>query len=129
MIQDLSEAVFQDLTLFAYSKNKESCSINFSVKSAALRIFKQPDKKRDTCLANVYVDAECRLSILLGSPILLKSLEVDIRNPVLTISENLQIHKLFRQASPTRRSSEPSDASKKARLRRYMLRLPRKVST
>ncbi|XP_028967447.1 protein KIAA0100 [Galendromus occidentalis] len=124
----LVHTTFKELTLFAYAKNKESCSINFSVKSAALRIFKQPDKKRDTCLANAYVDAECRLSILLGSPFLLKSLEVDIRNPVLTISENLQIHKIFRQASPTRRSSEPADDSKRARLRRHMLRLPRKVN-
>ncbi|XP_022666195.1 protein KIAA0100-like isoform X2 [Varroa jacobsoni] len=140
----LVHTTFKELTLNAYSKGKEACALTASVSSAALRIFHQPpDRKRDTCLANACVDAECRLSILLSQPVVLKSLEVDIRNPVLTISENLQLHKMLnnlgdwggRRASSTDASgldggtlNEESQLSRRGRLRGFMLRLPRKVN-
>lgn len=69
--------------------------------------------------------------------------QVDIRNPVLTISENLQLHKMLnnlgdwggRRASSTDASgldgdtlNEESQLSRRGRLRGFMLRLPRKVN-
>ncbi|OQR70625.1 protein KIAA0100-like, partial [Tropilaelaps mercedesae] len=133
----LVHTTFKELTLNVYSKGKEACAVTASVSSAALRIFHQPpDRKRDTCLADACVDAECRLSILLSQPVVLKSLEVDIRNPVLTISENLQPQKMLnifgdrggRGLSTPNEASSEEQLTRRARLRRFMLRLPRKVN-